>query len=681
MRAWLLAAVLAGCAAPVGLASGPDPNALVLQGSPDAELPRLLVGRWEGEVDLAMAERTLLIQSLRRQDGRWVARALYGTTNVNLTPTTANVEVVDGRVVVSFVTHLTSRVRLTLHRDDRLVGAFRLATDARERAMDLRRVSTSPEPAGSTAMERLAQRGAGARPAAEPAAETTGPGPLPASSLRAPAAELPPLLVGRWEGEVELSVPSRVLVVESVAEREGKWVVDARYGISDHDLTPLPAALEIAGDRIHLRFVTELASRVSLTLHRDRTLRGSFALVLDARDRKITLRKVSDAPTTAAAGAGPQVTLASPADGARGTESSAALVGVVTAARGVREVLVTLNGAEVLREQPATPRPSIPLNAPLPLREGANTLAVTATDAGGAIRQVVRTLTQERAAPAAAVAAAPAPAAPAVRETWAVVIGIGRYDSQAVPALRYAVADAEAIHRTLVGPGGLKPERVLLLTDRTERKPTLRNLRWALGTFLARAAGRDDTVLIFFAGHGAPETDLRNVERDGLAKYLIPADADPEDLYATALPMDEIRTIFERIEAERVVAFFDTCYSGAAGGRTFASARTRTRAVTVDDLFLERLARSRGRAIMTASRPAEVSLELPELAHGIFTYFLVQGLGGAADLDRDGIVSLHELYVYVEQQVSRKSREVGGNQHPVLKGEVEGALPLVRVRR
>jgi len=186
-------------------------------------------------------------------------------------------------------------------------------------------------------------------------------------------------------------------------------------------------------------------------------------------------------------------------------------------------------------------------------------------------------------------------------------------------------------------------------------------------------------VLIFFAGHGAPETDLRGAERDGLAKYLIPLDADPDDLYATALPMDEIRTIFERIEAERVVAFFDTCYSGAAGGRTFASRKTR--AVSLDDLFLERLTQAKGRAIITASRPSEVSIELPELGHGIFTYYLVAGLRGAADANRDGIVTLQELYEYLAREVGRKSRAVGGNQHPVMKGELEGALPLVQVRQ
>ncbi len=298
---------------------------------------------------------------------------------------------------------------------------------------------------------------------------------------------------------------------------------------------------------------------------------------------------------------------------------------------------------------------------------------VSASEPDGTTSQDVRTVFFNK--PKPAVAVVPPPPPPPNR--WAVIVGIGRYESPEIPRLRYSVPDAEAVHQVLTGPAGFKPEHVLLLTDRTDRKPTYRNLKWALGTFLARSAQKDDTVVIFFAGHGAPETDQRGIERDGLAKYLIPSDADPDDLYATAFPMDELQAIFGRIEAERVVVFLDACYSGAAGGRTFAAKKTR--AVNVDELFLERLTRSKGRAIITASRPNEVSLEVGEFGHGLFTYYLIQGLQGAADLNRDGIVSLQELYEYVEQQVVQKSRALGGNQHPVMKGELEGVLPLVKV--
>jgi uncharacterized caspase-like protein len=102
--------------------------------------------------------------------------------------------------------------------------------------------------------------------------------------------------------------------------------------------------------------------------------------------------------------------------------------------------------------------------------------------------------------------------------------------------------------------------------------------------------------------------------------------------------------------------------------------------VNVDDLFLDRLTRSKGRVIITAARSSEVSIELPDLGHGVFTYYLTEGLKGAGDLNRDGIVSLQELYEYVQQQVVQKSRAVGGNQHPQFRGDVEGVLPLTKAR-
>jgi hypothetical protein len=366
-----------------------------------------------------------------------------------------------------------------------------------------------------------------------------------------------------------------------------------------------------------------------------------------------------------------------PEDRARLSEETSVIAALVTSSKGVARVSVTVNGSEIHQQSERAPPKSLAVTVPLTLREGANAIVLTAAEPDGTVRQEIRTVVYER--PAQVAALPPPPEAPPPRTQWAVVIGVGQYESQEIPRLRYTVPDAEAIYQVLTGPGGFKKEHVLLLTDRTERKPTLRNVKWALGTFLARSAKKDDMVVIYFAGHGAPEVDQRGVERDGFSKYLVPADAEPDDLYSTALPMDELQTIFARIEAERVVVFLDACYSGAAGGRTFASKKVR--ATHVDDLFLERLTRSKGRAIVTASRPAEVSIELPELGHGIFTYYLVRGLRGAADLNRDGIVSLQELYEYLEQQVTHKSRAVGGNQHPVMKGELEGVLPLVKAGR
>ncbi len=677
----LVVFTLTGCATLAPPAPLPDPIASAPTPDTGSELSRRLVGRWEGTVDLTFPDAMLLVHSVRLVEGRWAVEAEYGTTGVFLAEVPATAAVTGDSVALTFSVGLPGQpaaaVALRLTREDELRGSLRFATDARDRPLTLRRLASTrgvPPVRPSTAVERVSQTAQVVPPSpqstAAPPSSPVAP-PIIASSVADLAAALPGLLVGRWEGSLDFTVSARLLVIDEVRRESAKWNVQARFGVADADLTPVAVVIDTTDDRIVLRFVTSLASRIVLTLHGDAALRGTMKLAFEARERRMELRRITSEDREPLV-----VAFRSPIDTARVGDAASVVAAIVTGGKGVARVNVTLNGAPVHEQNESAAPRSLVVSVPVTLREGPNVVVVTASGPDGAVKQEVRTIFYDR---KVVVIPTPPTPSPTTGERWAVVIGIGSYDAKSVPRLRYAVPDADAVYRTLIDVAGFRRDHVVLLTDTTERKPTLRNLRQVLGTFLARSPRKEDTVLIFFAGHGAPEVDPRGVERDGLAKYLIPADADPDDLYSTALPMDEIRTIFERIEAERVIMFLDTCYSGAAGGRTFATKGIR--AGSVDDAFLDRLARSKGRAIITASRPGEVSLELAELGHGIFTHYLVQGLAGAADANGDGVVSLHELYEYVAQQVTLKSRAVGGNQHPIMKGELDGVLPLVRLRK
>jgi hypothetical protein len=94
-----------------------------------------------------------------------------------------------------------------------------------------------------------------------------------------------------------------------------------------------------------------------------------------------------------------EMALAEPRDQARVDQDSIALAGVVRSAKGVSRVLVTVNGREVGRlDEPASPR-SLAMNFPLTLREGRNTIVVTATETDGTHYQEVRAVHYERAVP------------------------------------------------------------------------------------------------------------------------------------------------------------------------------------------------------------------------------------------------------------------------------------------
>lgn len=251
------------------------------------------------------------------------------------------------------------------------------------------------------------------------------------------------------------------------------------------------------------------------------------------------------------------------------------------------------------------------------------------------------------------------------KNVWAVVIGIDRY--QNTRHLKYAVNDARAFYDHLIRNNHIPEENVTLLLNEEARLTRLRSI---LGTRLKNKAGKEDMVIIFFAGHGACEKDVTSPDKDGLEKYILPYDADPKDLYASALPMSEISRIFNRIQSERLIFIADACYSGASGGRTINLAGIRA---NISEAFLNRIASGKGRIILTASGANEVSSEDDKLKHGVFTYFLLEGLRGKADTDKDGIITVDEVYRYISREVPRAT---GQEQHPVKKGIVEGQLIL-----
>jgi uncharacterized caspase-like protein len=277
-------------------------------------------------------------------------------------------------------------------------------------------------------------------------------------------------------------------------------------------------------------------------------------------------------------------------------------------------------------------------------------ITLTAIDSAGNAAQAVRTVVREISQPAGA-GTATARLGPG--ERWAVVIGIDQYRDPTISSLRYASADAEAIFRFLTTRGGVKPANARLLLN---QQATQRAIREVLGGFLRQKATRDDEVIIYYAGHGTTEPDQS--AEGGIAKYLVPWDADPINLFASAIPMEEIDRVFGRVAARKILMIQDTCFSGGAGGRTFLAKGLSTRSTTLTDRFLQDLSQKEGRMILTASDVNQVSQEDPALGHGIFTHYLLEALGGAADLDGDGAVTVREVHLYLQRKVHERSAGV-----------------------
>ncbi len=265
---------------------------------------------------------------------------------------------------------------------------------------------------------------------------------------------------------------------------------------------------------------------------------------------------------------------------------------------------------------------------------------------------------------------------------WVVVIGVGEYENQAIPDLAYVRQDGQSIYDYYRDALQVPAGQLLRLFD---EQATQREILKLLGdTLRERATNPGDTVILYFAGHGMIERDSGSSDADGLEKYLVPWDADPKYLFSTAINMKKLREIFDRLVAERIIVLADTCFSGAAGGRTL-ELESSFRSSLTDD-FLQSLVQGRhsvqgrGRLILTASGANEVAEERAALGHGVFTYYLLEGLEGGADDNCDGLVTFDEIYRYTFREVSL---ETGGRQNPARKqsGTQVGEIVVGRSRQ
>ncbi len=351
----------------------------------------------------------------------------------------------------------------------------------------------------------------------------------------------------------------------------------------------------------------------------------------------------------------PVIAIGYPKDGLSIDSEYVSLFGVAEHEKGISKLEILVNNKPLeLKDQRSLKlspkdRKRIEFSERIRLREGQNNISIVAQSTGGLTNQ--KTISVQL--------------AKKQEKLYAVVIGINKYKN--LPSLKYAVNDAREFYHYLVEMNQVPKDRVWLLLD---EEATLDKLRSTLGTLLRRSAGKDDTVIIFLAGHGATEQDASSPDGDGLEKYILPHNADPKDLYSSAMPMTEVARIFQRISSERLVFIGDTCYSGASGGRTILAGGARA---TVSGTFLERLSQGKGRVILTASDANELSVEKDDLEHGVFTYYLLEGLRGKADLDGDGAITVDEIYRYVSMKVPNAT---GQNQHPVRKGETTGQIVL-----
>jgi len=247
----------------------------------------------------------------------------------------------------------------------------------------------------------------------------------------------------------------------------------------------------------------------------------------------------------------------------------------------------------------------------------------------------------------------------------ALLIGVNHYylDVQ-IGNLEYCVSDVVELNDILSDElRGNYTTRLLHSEMNDIRMEPNRSNIMSMIRLLSNNAGRNDTILLYFAGHGTEENG---------ENYLLPADSRFNVLNETAIPISWIKDSLSRSLASKKFIIIDACHAGLRIGRDLPSSMTES--------FQEAmLAHAEGMVILSSCRMGEISNDWPEMNHGVFSYYLLDGLRGSADYDDDQIITVSDINRFVYTSVREWADRNETEQNPTMQYEVSGEFILVKV--
>jgi hypothetical protein len=229
---------------------------------------------------------------------------------------------------------------------------------------------------------------------------------------------------------------------------------------------------------------------------------------------------------------------------------------------------------------------------------------------------------------------------------FAVVVGIADYQGSSSD-LNFSDDDARVFYNHLrkAFPRETAAGEVTLLVDSKATKSAILS---AINNSFSKAS-EGDFIIFFFSGHG------------GKGSFV------PYDLTSNSLTHQEVKSAFKNSSAKYRLCIADACFSGSVGnGNTVVSNYD-----AAQELRDARL------AVLLSSNNEQTSMELGQLGQGLFSYWLMNGLRGAADLNKDKYVTAGELFVYTRNAVVQQS---GGRQSPVVIGQQLDKIPLCKLK-
>ena len=240
----------------------------------------------------------------------------------------------------------------------------------------------------------------------------------------------------------------------------------------------------------------------------------------------------------------------------------------------------------------------------------------------------------------------------------AVVIGVENY--QYVPDATYAYNDAEVFREYLSETLGFKKQRIKIATNSKATQAEFSKLLGPNGWMARNIVKGKSDIVVYFSGHG-----ISNQKDQSTG--ILPFDVDPN--YAIGLPISKLYSDLSNMGAKSITVYLDACFTG----------QTRDAKMLIADARPIIITSKKGNVpsnmtVFSASSGSQISGALKEKEHGLFTYYLLKGMSGDADINKDKSIQLNELSSYVSKNVKDQAAINGREQTPELQGNKDRVL-------
>lgn len=248
-----------------------------------------------------------------------------------------------------------------------------------------------------------------------------------------------------------------------------------------------------------------------------------------------------------------------------------------------------------------------------------------------------------------------------IKDKWALVIGIDKFEDPTIPQLQYSAKDAKDFANFLITKGNFASDHVLVLLNEDATDSNI--LKAIADSWLPKRALPDDLIVIYVSTHGSP----KEIDQIGKDNFLIAYNTHRDSLFSTGVRLKDLAKIARsRTRCERIVLLLDACNSGAAeaGGKGLYRAGNFDIGTLVGE----------GQIVISSSSENQRSWESKRYKNGVFTKKLMDALGKKGEL-----TTIPEAFDSLKDDVLQEVRfDRSADQTPLMKSKWSGkALALL----